>query len=159
MDLETVDEQLDKIIKQRNLDVDSLMQNVDRLPQFTQPQIEKLLTNLPYQMQKVEAEITALNIMLDDVTLKCKRVEAEYQLKSIARKESKELTSEGDRKAWVASQPEVQEAQDKVLQIKGMVSAKQVVFNRYDRNFTAVRKLASLINNTETNMGVSQKYV
>lgn len=159
MDLETVDQQLEKIVKQRNIDVDSLIQNVDRLPVYTQPQIERLLTTLPYEMQKVESEITALEIMLDDVEVKCKRVEAEFKLKSIAKKQAKELLSENDRTAWVNSQPEVQEAQDKVIQIKGMLSAKKVVFNRYERNFVAVRKLASLINNTETNMGVSQKYV
>lgn len=159
MDLETVDQQLENIIKQRNIDVDSLIQNVDRLPVFTQPQIERLLTALPYEMQKVESEITALEIMLDDVEIKCKRIESDFKIKSIVKKQAKELLSENDRTAWVNTQPEVQEAQDKVLQVKGMLAAKKVVFNRYERNFVAVRKLASLINNTETNMGVSQKYV
>lgn len=159
MDLETVDQQLENIIKQRNIDVDMLIQNVDRLPVYTQPQIERLLTTLPYEMQRVESEITALEIMLDDVEIKCKRIESEFKIKSIAKKQAKELLSENDRTAWVNTQPEVQEAQDKVIQVKGMLSAKKVVFNRYERNFVAVRKLASLINNTETNMGVSQKYV
>lgn len=159
MDLETVDQQLENIIKQRNIDVDMLIQNVDRLPVYTQPQIERLLTTLPYEMQRVESEITALEIMLDDVEIKCKRVESEFKIKSIAKKQAKELLSENDRTAWVNTQPEVQEVQDRVMQVKGMLATKKVVFNRYDRNFVAVRKLASLINNTETNMGVSQKYV
>lgn len=159
MDLETIDQQVEKIIQQRNLDVDALMQNIDRLPLYTIPQIERLLTNLPYQMQKVESEIVALEMLKDEAEMKCKRIEADYKLQSIAKKQAKELISENDRSAWVNSQPEVQDAQDRVLQVKGMIASKKLIFDRYERNFIAVRKLAALMNETENNMGVSQKYV
>ena len=80
-------------------------------------------------------------------------------LRYISKKQSKELLSEGDRTAWVNCQEEVQKAQDDVLKAKKARKEEQTLFNRLERNFIAVRKIASLVNLTNTVIDESQKYV
>ena len=110
-------------------------------------------------MEQVENKVVALEMIYDEAQSRCKRVESHYKLLSIAKKQSKELLSEGDRTAWVNCQKEVQEAQNDVLKAKKALKEEQTLFNRLERNFIAVRKIASLVNDTEIAIGGSQKYV
>ena len=110
-------------------------------------------------MEQVENKVVALEMIYDEAQSRCKRVESHYKLLSIAKKQSKELLSEGDRTAWVNCQKEVQEAQNDVLKAKKALKEEQTLFNRLERNFIAVRKIASLVNLTNTVIDESQKYV
>ena len=155
-----IDEQLQTVEENSiTVPIEVLLKNIDLLPKLTVDQTERLLTSLPYKMEQIENRIVALEMIYDEAQSRCKRVESRYKLLSISRKQAKELLSEGDRTAWVNCQDEVIEAQDDVLKAKKALKEEQTLFNRLERNFVAVRKIASLINNTETAMGSSQKYV
>ena len=110
-------------------------------------------------MEEIESKIVALEMIFDEAQSRCKRIESHYKLLSIAKKQTKELLSEGDRTAWVNCQEEVQQAQDDVLKAKKALKEEQTLFNRLERNFIAVRKIASLVNLTNTVIDESQKYV
>ena len=55
--------------------------------------------------------------------------------------------------------PDEIKAQDDVLKAKKALKEEQTLFNRLERNFIAVRKIASLVNLTNTVIDESQKYV
>lgn len=155
-----IDERL-KTVEEEQLTVpiEVLLKNIDFLPKLSIEQTEKLLTSLPYKMEEIENKIVALEMIFDEAQSRCKRIESHFKLLSISKKQSKELLSEGDRTAWVNCQPEVQQAQDDVLKAKKALKEEQTLFNRLERNFIAVRKIASLVNITNTTIDESQKYV
>ena len=155
-----IDERLQTVEEEKlTVPIEVLLKNIDFLPKLSIEQTEKLLTSLPYKMEEIESKIVALEMIFDEAQSRCKRVESHYKLLSIAKKQSKELLSEGDRTAWVNCQEEVQKAQDDVLKAKKALKEEQTLFNRLDRNFIAVRKIASLVNLTNTVIDESQKYV
>ena len=155
-----IDERLQTVEEEKlTVPIEVLLKNIDFLLQLSIEQTEKLLTSLPYKMEEIESKIVALEMIFDEAQSRCKRVESHYKLLSIAKKQSKELLSEGDRTAWVNCQEEVQKAQDDVLKAKKALKEEQTLFNRLDRNFIAVRKIASLVNLTNTVIDESQKYV
>lgn len=157
---ESIDDKLQKI-EQDDLvvPIDILLQNINKLPSLTEEQCTKMLTTIPYKMEELEKKITSLEMILDEAEMRQKRLEAAYKLKSIELKQRKELLSENDRSSWVLCQPEVIQAQDDVLKVKKEIAELKPLFNRLDRNFTAVRKIASLINNTNLSIDTSQKYI
>ncbi len=155
-----VDERLKTVEEEKlTVPIEVLLKNIDFLPKLSIEQTEKLLTSLPYKMEEIESKIVALEMIFDEAQSRCKRIESHYKLLSIAKKQSKELLSEGDRTAWVNCQEEVQQAQDDVLKAKKALKEEQTLFNRLERNFIAVRKIASLVNLTNTVIDESQKYV
>lgn len=155
-----IDERLKTVEEEKlTVPIEVLLKNIDFLPKLSIEQTEKLLTSLPYKMEEIESKIVALEMIFDEAQSRCKRVESHYKLLSIAKKQSKELLSEGDRTAWVNCQEEVQKAQDDVLKAKKALKEEQTLFNRLERNFIAVRKIASLVNLTNTVIDESQKYV
>lgn len=155
-----IDERLQTVEEEKlTVPIEVLLKNIDFLPKLSIEQTEKLLTSLPYKMEEIESKIVALEMIFDEAQSRCKRVESHYKLLSIAKKQSKELLSEGDRTAWVNCQEEVQKAQDDVLKAKKALKEEQALFNRLERNFIAVRKIASLVNLTNTVIDESQKYV
>lgn len=155
-----IDERLKTVEEEKlTVPIEVLLKNIDFLPKLSIEQTEKLLTSLPYKMEEVESKIVALEMIFDEAQSRCKRLESHYKLLSIAKKQSKELLSEGDRTAWVNCQEEVQKAQDDVLKAKKALKEEQTLFNRLERNFIAVRKIASLVNLTNTVIDESQKYV
>lgn len=155
-----IDERLQTVENdQLTVPIEVLLKNIDFLPKLSIEQTEKLLTSLPYKMEEIESKIVALEMIYDEAQSRCKRIESHYKLLSISKKQSKELLSEGDRTAWVNCQEEVQKAQDDVLKAKKALKEEQTLFNRLDRNFIAVRKIASLVNLTNTVIDESQKYV
>lgn len=155
-----IDERLQTVEEEKlTVPIEVLLKNIDFLPKLSIEQTEKLLTSLPYKMEEIESKIVALEMIFDEAQSRCKRVESHYKLLSIAKKQTKELLSEGDRTAWVNCQEEVQKAQDDVLKAKKALKEEQTLFNRLDRNFIAVRKIASLVNLTNTVIDESQKYV
>lgn len=155
-----VDERLKTVEEEKlTVPIEVLLKNIDFLPKLSIEQTEKLLTSLPYKMEEIESKIVALEMIFDEAQSRCKRIESHYKLLSIAKKQSKELLSEGDRTAWVNCQEEVQQAQDDVLKAKKALKEEQTLFNRLERNFIAVRKIASLVNITNTVIDESQKYV
>lgn len=155
-----VDERLKTVEEEKlTVPIEVLLKNIDFLPKLSIEQTEKLLTSLPYKMEEIESKIVALEMIFDEAQSRCKRIESHYKLLSIAKKQSKELLSEGDRTAWVNCQEEVKQAQDDVLKAKKALKEEQTLFNRLERNFIAVRKIASLVNLTNTVIDESQKYV
>ena len=155
-----VDERLKTVEEEKlTVPIEVLLKNIDFLPKLSIEQTEKLLTSLPYKMEEIESKIVALEMIFDEAQSRCKRIESHYKLLSIAKKQSKELLSDGDRTAWVNCQEEVQQAQDDVLKAKKALKEEQTLFNRLERNFIAVRKIASLVNLTNTVIDESQKYV
>lgn len=155
-----IDERLQTVEEEKlTVPIEVLLKNIDFLPKLSIEQTEKLLTSLPYKMEEIESKIVALEMIFDEAQSRCKRVESHYKLLSIDKKQSKELLSEGDRTAWVNCQEEVQKAQDDVLKAKKALKEEQTLFNRLERNFIAVRKIASLVNLTNTVIDESQKYV
>ena len=155
-----VDERLKTVEEEKlTVPIEVLLKNIDFLPKLSIEQTEKLLTSLPYKMEEIESKIVALEMIFDEAQSRCKRIESHYKLLSIAKKQTKELLSEGDRTAWVNCQEEVQQAQDDVLKAKKALKEEQTLFNRLERNFIAVRKIASLVNLTNTVIDESQKYV
>lgn len=155
-----IDERLKTVEEEKlTVPIEVLLKNIDFLPKLSIEQTEKLLTSLPYKMEEIESKIVALEMIFDEAQSRCKRLESHYKLLSIAKKQSKELLSEGDRTAWVNCQEEVQKAQDDVLKAKKALKEEQTLFNRLERNFIAVRKIASLVNLTNTVIDESQKYV
>lgn len=155
-----IDERLQTVEEEKlTVPIEVLLKNIDFLPKLSIGQTEKLLTSLPYKMEEIESKIVALEMIFDEAQSRCKRVESHYKLLSIAKKQTKELLSEGDRTAWVNCQEEVQKAQDDVLKAKKALKEEQTLFNRLERNFIAVRKIASLVNLTNTVIDESQKYV
>ena len=155
-----IDERLQTVEEEKlTVPIEVLLKNIDFLPKLSIEQTEKLLTSLPYKMEEIESKIVALEMIFDEAQSRCKRIESHYKLLSIAKKQTKELLSEGDRTAWVNCQEEVQKAQDDVLKAKKALKEEQTLFNRLDRNFIAVRKIASLVNLTNTVIDESQKYV
>lgn len=155
-----IDERLKTVEEEKlTVPIEVLLKNIDFLPKLSIEQTEKLLTSLPYKMEEIESKIVALEMIFDEAQSRCKRIESHYKLLSIAKKQSKELLSEGDRTAWVNCQEEVQQAQDDVLKAKKALKEEQTLFNRLERNFIAVRKIASLVNLTNTVIDESQKYV
>lgn len=155
-----IDERLQTVEEEKlTVPIEVLLKNIDFLPKLSIEQTEKLLTSLPYKMEEIESKIVALEMIFDEAQSRCKRVESHYKLLSIAKKQSKELLSEGDRTSWVNCQEEVQKAQDDVLKAKKALKEEQTLFNRLERNFIAVRKIASLVNLTNTVIDESQKYV
>lgn len=155
-----IDERLRTVEEEKlTVPIEVLLKNIDFLPKLSIEQTEKLLTSLPYKMEEIESKIVALEMIFDEAQSRCKRVESHYKLLSISKKQSKELLSEGDRTAWVNCQEEVQKAQDDVLKAKKALKEEQTLFNRLERNFIAVRKIASLVNLTNTVIDESQKYV
>lgn len=155
-----IDERLQTVEEEKlTVPIEVLLKNIDFLPKLSIEQTEKLLTSLPYKMEEIESKIVALEMIFDEAQSRCKRVESHYKLLSIAKKQTKELLSEGDRTAWVNCQEEVQKAQDDVLKAKKALKEEQTLFNRLERNFIAVRKIASLVNLTNTVIDESQKYV
>lgn len=155
-----VDERLKTVEEEKlTVPIEVLLKNIDFLPKLSIEQTEKLLTSLPYKMEEIESKIVALEMIFDEAQSRCKRIESHYKLLSIAKKQSKELLSEGDRTAWVNCQEEVQQAQDDVLKAKKALKEEQTLFNRLERNFIAVRKIASLVNLTNAVIDESQKYV
>lgn len=155
-----IDERLQTVEEEKlTVPIEVLLKNIDFLPKLSIEQTEKLLTSLPYKMEEIESKIVALEMIFDEAQSRCKRVESHYKLLSIAKKQSKELLSEGDRTAWVNCQEEVQKAQNDVLKAKKALKEEQTLFNRLERNFIAVRKIASLVNLTNTVIDESQKYV
>ena len=155
-----IDERLQTVEEEKlTVPIEVLLKNIDFLPKLSIEQTEKLLTSLPYKMEEIESKIVALEMIFDEAQSRCKRVESHYKLLSIAKKQTKELLSEGDRTAWVNCQEEVQKAQDDVLKAKKALKEEQTLFNRLDRNFIAARKIASLVNLTNTVIDESQKYV
>ena len=157
-DLQTVDNKIKQVEEEKaTVSIDELLRNIDLLPKLSEEQVEKLLTTLPYKMEEIENKLAKLEVIYDEAQARAKRLEAQYKLKSIELKQRKELLSEGDRSSWVLCQEEVQSAQDDVIKAKAVLKETQVIFNRYERNFVAVRKIASLINEVNVNMGISQK--
>ena len=155
-----IDERLKTVEEEKlTVPIEVLLKNIDFLPKLTIEQTEKLLTSLPYKMEEIENKIVALEMIFDEAQSRCKRVESHFKLLSISKKQSKELLSEGDRTAWVNCQEEVQKAQDDVLKAKKALKEEQTLFNRLERNFIAVRKIASLVNITNSSIDESQKYV
>ena len=155
-----IDERLQTVEEEKlTVPIEVLLKNIDFLPKLSIEQTEKLLTSLPYKMEEIESKIVALERIFDEAQSRCKRIESHYKLLSISKKQSKELLSEGDRTAWVNCQEEVQKAQDDVLKAKKALKEEQTLFNRLERNFIAVRKIASLVNLTNTVIDESQKYV
>ena len=155
-----IDERLQTVEEEKlTVPIEVLLKNIDFLPKLSIEQTEKLLTSLPYKMEEIESKIVALEMIFDEAQSRCKRIESHYKLLSIAKKQSKELLSEGDRTSWVNCQEEVQKAQDDVLKAKKALKEEQTLFNRLERNFIAVRKIASLVNLTNTVIDESQKYV
>ena len=155
-----IDERLQTVEEEKlTVPIEVLVKNIECLPKLSIEQTEKLLTSLPYKMEEIESKIVALEMIFDEAQSRCKRVESHYKLLSIAKKQTKELLSEGDRTAWVNCQEEVQKAQDDVLKAKKALKEEQTLFNRLERNFIAVRKIASLVNLTNTVIDESQKYV
>lgn len=155
-----IDERLQTVEEEKlTVPIEVLLKNIDFLPKLSIEQTEKLLTSLPYKMEEIESKIVALEMIFDEAQSRCKRIESHYKLLSIAKKQTKELLSEGDRTAWVNCQEEVQKAQDDVLKAKKALKEEQTLFNRLERNFIAVRKIASLVNLTNTVIDESQKYV
>lgn len=155
-----IDERLKTVEEEKlTVPIEVLLKNIDFLPKLSIEQTEKLLTSLPYKMEEIESKIVALEMIFDEAQSRCKRLESHYKLLSISKKQSKELLSEGDRTAWVNCQEEVQKAQDDVLKAKKALKEEQTLFNRLERNFIAVRKIASLVNLTNTVIDESQKYV
>lgn len=155
-----IDERLKTVEEEKlTVPIEVLLKNIDFLPKLSIEQTEKLLTSLPYKMEEIESKIVALEMIFDEAQSRCKRIESHYKLLSIAKKQSKELLSEGDRTAWVNCQEEVQQSQDDVLKAKKALKEEQTLFNRLERNFIAVRKIASLVNLTNTVIDESQKYV
>ena len=155
-----IDERLQTVEEEKlTVPIEVLLKNIDFLPKLSIEQTEKSLTSLPYKMEEIESKIVALEMIFDEAQSRCKRIESHYKLLSIAKKQTKELLSEGDRTAWVNCQEEVQKAQDDVLKAKKALKEEQTLFNRLERNFIAVRKIASLVNLTNTVIDESQKYV
>ena len=155
-----IDERLQTVEEEKlTVPIEVLLKNIDFLPKLSIEQTEKLLTSLPYKMEEIESKIVALEMIFDEAQSRCKRVESHYKLLSIAKKQTKELLSEGDRTAWVNCQEEVQKAQDDVLKAKKALKEEQTLFNRLERNFIAVRKITSLVNLTNTVIDESQRYV
>jgi mRNA deadenylase 3'-5' endonuclease subunit Ccr4 len=159
--MSSIDERIESVENSEELivPIDVLLQNIDKLPKLSIDQVERLLTTIPYKMEQIENKIVALEMIYDEAVARQKTLEAQYKLKSIEKKQSKELLSEGDRTAWVNTQQDVILSQNDSLKAKNALKAEQVLFNRYDRNFIAVRKIASLLTTSETVMGISQKYV
>ena len=144
-----IDERLQTVEEEKlKVPIEVLLKNIDFLPKLSIEQTEKLLTSLPYKMEEIESKIVALEMIFDEAQSRCKRVESHYKLLSIAKKQTKELLSEGDRTA-----------QDDVLKAKKALKEEQTLFNRLERNFIADRKIASLVNLTNTVIDESQKYV
>ncbi|MBQ9160934.1 MAG: hypothetical protein IJ122_06390 [Methanobrevibacter sp.] len=157
-ELQSIDNKIKKVEEEKaSIPIDELLRNIDLLPKLSEDQVEKLLTTLPYKMEEIENKLAKLEIIYDEAQTRAKRIEAEFKLKSIELKARKELLSEGDRSSWVLCQQAVQDAQDDVIKAKAILKETQVIFNRYERNFVAVRKIASLINEVNVNMGISQK--
>lgn len=138
---------------------DKLLSNIDKLPKLSEDQILRLLTVLPYKIEELANKINTLETLRDEVKADLKVKAGQAQLDSIALKQSKELLSEGDRKAWVAVQKDVIKAETDLIHAEYNLRAAEIIYERYVNTFVAARKIASLINESNNAQGMSQKYL
>ncbi len=139
--------------------IDTLLENTRKLGKYDVDQLERLLTVLPYKIQEVEQDAITLQDKYEESEHFRKITEADFKLKSIELKNRKELTSEGDRSAWTQMRPEVQVAQRAEREAKKKYRLCLALLDRYKNQFVAVRKFASMVNDTDNAIGMSQKYL
>lgn len=112
---------------------------------YTEAEIQQALATLPrtsyYYGVKAKEALKTWN----QAKQQAKITRAQVWLESIKKKATKELTSEGDRKAWVEADDRVVAADVREIVAQAEYEHANLLVKQADDTFVAVRKAANLI--------------
>lgn len=125
---------------------------------FTEADVGRFLATLP--RTKYEYGVEALNALDTWVEKKeaRKRKDGELRMKAKAVQETEGLTSDGDRKAWVANHEEMKMALDEERQAEIDYKLADLKYTYLDDLFIAVRKASNRYEKMEADQARHEKY-
>lgn len=114
---------------------------VEVIDRYSDDQIQTLLKRLPRTKYSAAEEVAAKLVEYKDAKRNLDKVKAQQHMRARGKNE---LTSDGDRKAWAATQPETQEAESMLITAEAEYKMAEMRYEAYDDLFNAVRKLANI---------------
>lgn len=132
--------------------------NANDLEPFAEPEIQSLLSNLPKTIYAYGVDKKDKFRLWEESKSQVKIQRALKMLESVALKERKQLTSEGDRKAWVDTRDEVINAESAEISAHGAYISAELLEKHAEDLFVAVRKAGSMIEKDNLNMNREGKY-
>ena len=141
------------------MNIDERLKSIKKLQFYSEEDLQKLLTTLPYYMEQFANEAEDIRYKLDNQSAIVKETRAKVRQEAIKMKERKELTSATDRDAWVDLNPELKDEEQKERDLKHEYNIKMIAWQRLVDQFVAVRKFAGMLNDTNNYLGQSQKFV
>jgi hypothetical protein len=113
--------------------------------EWTLVEVKRLLRDTPSKIRQFRQRAIKAEFELEKAKLNTKKVYAVLQLKASTNKETLGLSSADDRKAWVLTQPEIEEAEIAEIEAKSTALLAQSDQTFYENLFSAVRKTANLM--------------
>lgn len=134
--------------------------DVAKIEEFTADEIGRLLAVLPKTIYQYGIEAKKLLNVLNEAKNSSKKTRARVWLTSIVYKKQHpdELTSEGDRRAWVEAHDDVINADVAEIMAQSDYEMAVLRMEYADDLFTAVRKAASLIEKQEQAVRRNDRY-
>lgn len=119
--------------------------DLSKIDGYTVRDVSALLSRMPATICHYADEVIRCKQELDEANHSMKLTRAKYQLQASANKEALGLSSVDDRKAWVELQPEVDEAEARIIKATAALAVANSKLDRADNEFITARKLASMI--------------
>jgi len=132
------------------------LEHIDKAPRWDSEELLGLFRSLPYLMQIHLFKAIELQNDWELAKIEESEVKSELRLKSVELKNRKELTSEGDRDAWVLAQPAMRDARRKTLAAKKAYDIQNAWCKRLDDTFISARKAAQMAQEGELAIDKSQ---
>jgi len=124
----------------------------DGIP-YTQQQVEVLITKIPIAIFNQGTALTQAMVDYKEAKRNLKKI---YNMKLIEANYDEDLKSAGERKAWAENHKETQEAEEDLIIAEGNYKAAELHYKAYENLFTAVKKMATLIE--DQNKAASRGY-
>lgn len=110
--------------------------------QYTEEEIRLLIKKIPIAIFNQGNVLTEAMINYKEAKRVFKKT---YNMKLIEANYDEDLKSAGERKAWAENHPETESAEQDVIIAEGKYKAAELHYKAYENLFTAVKKIASLI--------------
>lgn len=121
--------------------------------QYTEQEVRLLIKQIPIAIFNQGNKLVETMTEFKDAKRNLKRV---YSQKLLEANYDEELKSAGERKAWAENHKEYQEAEENLIILEGNYKAAELHYKAYENLFTAVKKIASLIE--DQNKAASRGY-
>lgn len=135
---------------------DKFLETLNNAERWDSEQLVGIIQRLPYVI-RINADIL-IDRMYDweMAKLEEKEVRSELKLESIKLKQSKELTSEGDREAWVDAQSRMRDAKRNTLSKMRDYKKQEAIWEELKNDFFATRKTADVSKDGEATIDRAQ---